>query len=685
MADPTYIEGDELRKWVKQHLSRTLFQTAHELALQTKCELLIKIQDSQNIKDSHYYATTGFEDDFSNGGLHKEQWDINVSSNSVIPKTESDPLALKIVNAVSLSDDGIDHNASGGSAQVDNSGDDGEMPSARRHPFGIIPRKQQNNTAQQRVSNQEQLTNISQPVVQTPAQPSIQITQQNPNCAVVQVVPSSLPQQTSQVRTINAQGTPIQLTGGSTGSPTMVPAQQLNKLKQGQMFIMQKVGNTQVLTPVNVQQQQGATPVPTMVSPTALKADKDQVTPRKLAIRPANPNQESPPGAVASGGFSGRPFKCGVCYKTFGSVQVLTRHSQTFHELIPNKRFFCDLCGKNYKHPQHLQQHMATHNSTAPYKCSQCHRGFYRMGTLKDHELLHLGMYRYYCPECRKGFMRPSLLQEHINRFHTAMVTPAAPVENTGSVVPTNLMYAQQVVGQDAESQDNTSLQDNEDEAGGDADPSDGNADDAKEDSQTDNLNGITIKQERLSPTEMDKGDQMDEQSQPSTEDNQNNQASMSHIQTGGGGGTSVLGQLPTMVPMSSTSGQASPAGTVGKINPKFVAYTSIKPSGQVAASASSGGGRPPRRYSCDICGKTYKYVFHMREHRLTHSGNHPFVCKICNTGFFRQRQLREHQFRHSGSFPYSCDKCNKGFFRPSELRRHRSVKHGIVATGGDD
>ncbi len=245
------------------------------------------------MKDSHYYATRALEEAFCNGGLRKEQWDIKVSNDgSCIPKTESDPMSLKIVSTVSLSNDDGQQEASSVSGQQDDDVEDEDMPAARRHPFSIIPRKQQNNTTQQQrvaASNQEQLTNASQPVGGKNSQ-SIQITQQNPNCAMVQVVPQQIAQQQSQVRTINAQGTPIQLTGGGSagGSTTVVPMQQLNQLKQGQVFIMQKVGNTQVLTPVAVQQAQGGTPVPTMVSPTQ-QSDKEKIpTQRKLAIRPVS-------------------------------------------------------------------------------------------------------------------------------------------------------------------------------------------------------------------------------------------------------------------------------------------------------------------------------------------------------------------------------------------------------------
>ena len=253
------------------------------------------------MKDSHYYATKTLETAFCNGGLRKEQWDVNISTTgSSFVKSESNPIPLKIMSSVSLSSNESsevsNENIAGLSAQMENSSDDNEMPSVRRHPFGIIPRKQQQS---QRLVTQDAnpvpVQNIVSPVTQQQtvhkSQPGIQITKQNPNCAVVQVVSQQQQQQQqmSQVRTINAQGTPILVgnTSGNAGSPTVVPIQQFNNLKKGgQVFIMQKVGNTQVLTPVAVQQPQAGTPTPAgMVSPTHQQSDKEQ---KRLCIRPVS-------------------------------------------------------------------------------------------------------------------------------------------------------------------------------------------------------------------------------------------------------------------------------------------------------------------------------------------------------------------------------------------------------------
>ena len=104
-------------------------------------------------------------------------------------------------------------------------------------------------------------------------------------------------------------------------------------------------------------------------------------------------------------------------------------------------------------------------------------------------------------------------------------------------------------------------------------------------------------------------------------------------------------------------------------------------PMAQAAASIAQSEGYPPvvsqdGRFTCDICGNSYKYNCTLKEHRLTHAQTPLFSCKICNQAFSRQRQLRDHMFRHSGAYPYHCKLCGKGFVRPSILRRHETDRH---------
>lgn len=247
--------------------------------MQTKCEVIVKIQDSQNLKDSHYYATQALDQAFCNGGLQRESWDTDVSStnNLLLAKSAPDSASLTVVNNISA--DGYVVGVSDPSASSDNledeedeeDGEEDNLPTVRRHPFGIIPHnKQQNATSRVSASQDAPSVNLvtqQQLSIVQASQPTIQITQQNAARAVVSVIPSTGAQNVQhqqQVRTVGAGAGSTT----NTGPTTVVPVKQLNQLKQGQMFIMQKVGNTQMLTPVNIQSgSQSTGVVQNVVSP----------------------------------------------------------------------------------------------------------------------------------------------------------------------------------------------------------------------------------------------------------------------------------------------------------------------------------------------------------------------------------------------------------------------------------
>lgn len=50
--------------------------------------------------------------------------------------------------------------------------------------------------------------------------------------------------------------------------------------------------------------------------------------------------------------------------------------------------------------------------------------------------------------------------------------------------------------------------------------------------------------------------------------------------------------------------------------------------------------------YTCDQCGKVYRYKFNFNKHLETHSGviSRPFVCEFCGVGFRRNMELKVFQ-----------------------------------------
>ena len=51
------------------------------------------------------------------------------------------------------------------------------------------------------------------------------------------------------------------------------------------------------------------------------------------------------------------------------------------------------------------------------------------------------------------------------------------------------------------------------------------------------------------------------------------------------------------------------------------------------------------RMHTCDICGKQFKDVSNMKQHRYSHTGG-PHSCSACGQGFIRKDQLKSHQSR---------------------------------------
>ena len=73
-------------------------------------------------------------------------------------------------------------------------------------------------------------------------------------------------------------------------------------------------------------------------------------------------------------------------------------------------------------------------------------------------------------------------------------------------------------------------------------------------------------------------------------------------------------------------------------------------------------------------CNQVFKTKFSCKRHQLVHTKEKPFACEICGRKFGLLQHLKEHCYRHSKQKPYICGikGCQEAFRHASELSVHR-------------
>ncbi|XP_055522416.1 zinc finger protein 429-like [Wyeomyia smithii] len=85
------------------------------------------------------------------------------------------------------------------------------------------------------------------------------------------------------------------------------------------------------------------------------------------------------------------------------------------------------------------------------------------------------------------------------------------------------------------------------------------------------------------------------------------------------------------------------------------------------------------RSRRCDICGKEYKSPAGLNQHKKYHTSheNELHKCPICGKGFVHRRILVEHINTHSDKRRYECDICGKQYKARGGLYVHKKMHNG--------
>jgi len=71
----------------------------------------------------------------------------------------------------------------------------------------------------------------------------------------------------------------------------------------------------------------------------------------------------------------------------FSKMSKLTQHMKIHSNPEDHYKYPCDICGKKFTRPQHVNRHKLLHTGERPYKCNKCDKAFSREDRLKQHKL----------------------------------------------------------------------------------------------------------------------------------------------------------------------------------------------------------------------------------------------------------------------------------------------------------
>ena len=64
----------------------------------------------------------------------------------------------------------------------------------------------------------------------------------------------------------------------------------------------------------------------------------------------------------------------------------------------------------------------------------------------------------------------------------------------------------------------------------------------------------------------------------------------------------------------------------------------------------------------CTECPKKFMHPWQLKRHKLTHSGEKPFMCNQCDKAYGQKSHLKDHMRTHTGEKPFRCDICDINF-----------------------
>lgn len=88
-------------------------------------------------------------------------------------------------------------------------------------------------------------------------------------------------------------------------------------------------------------------------------------------------------------------------------------------------------------------------------------------------------------------------------------------------------------------------------------------------------------------------------------------------------------------------------------------------------------GPNKKKLHKCEICGKAFKLIGHLKRHVVCHTGEKQYVCEVCERPFADTSTLRKHCRTHTGQKNFKCEICEKTFSQRSHMKTHLLIHTG--------